>query len=257
MCVNKSNGRATIMNIQAKPGFFSEDIMLDISTRSCHISSSAVVAENDMPWDAYISECCEKEIVYYVDQEQFRLQMQPENILRELKASGICSFHFRVNSGADFDWAAMTAVTAESSGEHITKVRLTARNQNNFCLNGNGIDEGIIREMLFNGFGRVYSNTIWIDVLADKYIVQNLYGDDCREEMPSKPTGSYSVDNLGYSVNFVYPDDQETFNKFTSLDWYKNNLNKEGVKFSFRIRHTCNGEYRWVEVNVVCTRHTG
>lgn len=88
------------------------------------------------------------------------------------------------------------------------------------------------------------------------HIVQNLYGDDCREEMPSKPTGSYSVDNLGYSVNFVYPDDRETFNKFTSLDWYKNNLNKEGVKFSFRIRHTCNGEYRWVEVNVVCTRHT-
>lgn len=135
-------------------------------------------------------------------------------------------------------------------------MRLTARNQNNFCLNGNDIDEGIIREMLFNGFGRVYSNTIWIDVLADKYIVQNLYGDDCREEMPSKPTGSYSVDNLGYAVNFVYPDDRETFNKFTSLDWYKNNLNKEGVKFSFRIRHTCNGEYRWVEVNVVCTRHT-
>ena len=105
MCVNKSNGRATIMNIQSEPGFFSEDIMLDISTLSCHISSSAVVAERDMPWDAYISECCEKEIVYYVDQEQFRLQMQPENILRELKASGICSFHFRVNSGADFDWA--------------------------------------------------------------------------------------------------------------------------------------------------------
>ena len=28
------------------------------------------------------------------------------------------------------------------------------------------------------------------------------------------------------------------------------------MKFSFRIRHTCNGEYRWVEVNVVCTKHT-
>lgn len=100
MCVNKSNGRATIMNIQAKPGFFSEDIMLDISTRSCHISSSAVVAENDMPWDAYISECCEKEIVYYVDQEQFRLQMQPENILRELNARFISgSVRGRISTG--------------------------------------------------------------------------------------------------------------------------------------------------------------
>lgn len=72
-------------------------------------------------------------------------------------------------------------------------MRLTARNQNNFCLNGNGIDEGIIREMLFNSFGRVYSNTIWIDVLADKYIVQNLYGDDCREEMPSIPARILSI----------------------------------------------------------------
>lgn len=28
------------------------------------------------------------------------------------------------------------------------------------------------------------------------------------------------------------------------------------MKFSFRLRHTCKGEYRWVELNLVCTKHT-
>lgn len=136
------------------------------------------------------------------------------------------------------------------------RLRITAESQNIYSLNGRDTDDEIIREMLFKGFGKVYSNTIWIDVLADRYLVQNLYGDDCYEEMTAKPTGFYTHDNLCYAANFVYPDDRETFLKFTSLDWYKSNLNKEGVKFSFRLRHTCNGECRWVELNLVCTKHT-
>lgn len=51
-----------------------------------------------------------------------------------------------------------------------------------------------------------------------------IYGDDCREEMLSKPTGSYTQNNLSYARNFIYPDDREIFNKFTSLEWYRNNL---------------------------------
>ena len=144
----------------------------------------------------------------------------------------------------------------ERSGDQITKLHLTAQIQNILNLNGKNTDNEIIREMLFKGFGKVYSNTIWIDVNSDRYMVQNFYGDDCREEMSGIPTGSYTHDNICYSENFVYPDDRETFNKFTDINWYKNNLNKEGVKFSFRIRHTCNGEYCWVEVNLVCTKHT-
>lgn len=239
-----------------KPRKITEDVVLDLSTLSCHVNRSSIVEQKDLSWEELLRICCENEHIYYVDLESFKSQMQIDNLLNCLKTSDKYEFQFRINSGADFDWLTATVYPEEKSGNRITKLHFTAYHQDIFDLSGSKTDNGIIREMLFKGFGSVYSNTIWIDVLADRYIVQNLYGDDCREEMLSKPIGSYTQDNLGYAQNFIYPDDRETFNKFTSLEWYRNNLSKEGVKFSFRIRHTCNGEYRWVEVNLVCTRHT-
>lgn len=209
-----------------------------------------------MSWAEFLDECCGSDIIYYIDLEYFKSEMQLDFLLSQLSKSDTYEFHFRVNVDGEFDWLTVTACAAERSGGKVTKIRFTAEDQNIFRLGGRNTSSEVVREMLFKGFGRVYSNTIWIDVNADRYMVQNLYGDDCREEMPSRPTGRYSADNAGYALNFVYPDDRETFLKFTAIDWYRNNLNKEGVKFSFRIRHTCNGEYRWVEVNVVCTKHT-
>ena len=209
-----------------------------------------------MSWAEFLDECCGSDIIYYIDLEYFKSEMQLDFLLSQLRKSDTYEFHFRVNVDGEFDWLTVTACAAERSGGKVTKIRFTAEDQNIFRLGGRNTSSEVVREMLFKGFGRVYSNTIWIDVNADRYMVQNLYGDDCREEMPSRPTGRYSADNAGYALNFVYPDDRETFLKFTAIDWYRNSLNKEGVKFSFRIRHTCNGEYRWVEVNVVCTKHT-
>lgn len=244
------------MKSPVTPRKITEDFILDLGTKICAVNTSAITDKAEIEWDELLSQCCEKEIVYYVDLESFSNHFCLDNILSEVKKNGSYEYTFRVNSGEDFDWLTVTALPAEKSGDIITKLHFTAQYQNILNLNGKNTDCGIIREMLFKGFGRVYSNTIWIDVLADRYIVQNLYGDDYREEMTSYPTGSYMHDTLCYSENFVYPDDRETFNKFTNIEWFRNNLNKEGVKFSFRIRHTCNGEYRWVEVNLVCTRHT-
>ena len=244
------------MSTPVKPRKITEDILLDLSTRRCRVTCSEVTAQTDISWDDYLGLCFEKELIYYVDLESFRQEMQLDNITWHLKKDGVFVFQCRVNSGSDFEWITVSAVVAEKSGDEMTRLRITAESQNIYSLNGRDTDDEIIREMLFKGFGKVYSNTIWIDVLADRYLVQNLYGDDCYEEMTAKPTGFYTHDNLCYAANFVYPDDRETFLKFTSLDWYKSNLNKEGVKFSFRLRHTCNGEYRWVELNLVCTKHT-
>lgn len=244
------------MNAPAKPRKINEDILLDIRTHRCLIRHSELTAQTEMDWDDIVRACCEKELVYYVDLELFRSEMQIDNIAGRLKNSDTYEFQFRVNNDSDFDWVTVSAAAEERSGDGVTSVHITAFSQNILRLNGRETDDEIIREMLFKGFGRVYSNTIWIDVAADRYIVQNLYGDDCYEETPAKPTGSYTHDNQCYAMNFVYPDDRETFLRFTSIDWYRDNLSKEGVKFSFRIRHTCNGEYRWVEVNLVCTRHT-
>ena len=113
---------------------------------------------------------------------------------------GVFVFQCRVNSGSDFEWITVSAVVAEKSGDEITRLRITAESQNIYSLNGRDTDDEIIREMLFKGFGKVYSNTIWIDVLADRYLVQNLYGDDCYEEMTAKPTGFYTHDNLCYAA---------------------------------------------------------
>ena len=134
--------------------------------------------------------------------------MQIDNLLNCLKTKDKYEFQFRINSGKDFDWLTATVYPEEKSGNRITKLHFSAYHQEIFDLNGSRSDNAIIREMLFKGLGNVYSNTIWIDVLADRYIVQNLYGDDCREEMLTKPTGSYTQDNLGYAGNFVYPDDR-------------------------------------------------
>lgn len=122
------------------------------------------------------------------------------------------------------------------------------------CINGTP-DCALISEMLFKGFGGVYSSTIFIDAAADRYMVHNLYGSDSRDEAMARPDGAYSEDIAAYAENYIYPDDRGAFKKFTSLGWLGTNLNRDGLKFSFRVRHLYNGEYHWVEVNLVCTKH--
>lgn len=244
------------MDMAEKNRAITEDILLDVDTMNCHITYSAVTDATEMKWDELIRTFCENDLIYYIDLESFRSQIQPVKMLSELEKTGIYSFQTRVNSGNDFDWVTFTFSPAEKDGDKIIRIHFTVQKQNIVDLNGGNTDDKLIREMLFKGFGRVYSNTILIDVIADRYLLQNLYGDDAREELNVKPVGTYSSDIAGYSSNFVYPDDRSTFRKFTSLEWFRENLNKEGVKFSFRIRHTCNGEYRWVEVNLICTKHS-
>lgn len=242
------------MNANESPCITEREMTLDLSTMRCH-ADTPVFGRNDLSLAEFLQKCCDSDLVYYVDLEYFRSQMQPEFLQSRLAESDSYQFHLRMNSGSEFDWFNVNVTALERSAGRVTKTRFTLEPQNIFRLDGSNTSTEIVREMLFRGFGSVYSNTIWIDVNADRYMIQNLYGDDFREEMPYRPSGKYSEDNRGYAVNFVYPDDRETFLRFTSLDWYRNELNREGLKFSFRIRHSCNGEYRWVEVNLVCTKH--
>lgn len=188
------------MSTPVKPRKITEDILLNLKTRRCRVTCSEATAQTDISWDDYLELCFEKELIYYVDLESFRQEMQLDNIIGYMKKDGVFVFQCRVNSGSDFEWITVSAVVAEKSGDEITRLRITAESQNIYSLNVRDTDDEIIREMLFKGFGKVYSNTIWIDVLADRYLVQNLYGDECYEEMTAKPTGFYTHDNLCYAA---------------------------------------------------------
>lgn len=166
------------MSTPVKPRKITEDILLNPQTRRCRVTCSEATAQTDISWDDYLELCFEKELIYYVDLESFRQEMQLDNIIGYMKKDGVFVFQCRVNSGSDFEWITVSAVVAEKSGDEITRLRITAESQNIYSLNGRDTDDEIIREMLFKGFGKVYSNTIWIDVLADRYLVQNLYGDE-------------------------------------------------------------------------------
>lgn len=93
-------------------------------------------------------------MIYYVDLESFRQEMQLDNIIGYMKKDGVFVFQCRVNSGSDFEWITVSAVVAEKSGDEITRLRITAESQNIYSLNGRDTDDEIIQEMLFKGFGK-------------------------------------------------------------------------------------------------------
>lgn len=242
---------------KANSASLTEDLELDLNTMTCHISRSNVTECKEIKWNDLLVQCCERDLIYYVDLEAFNRQISLVSILGALKSSDTYTFNFRANAAdGNFVWMTVNASPAEITDGKITKLHITAADQNTYHLNGNGMDCALIKEMLFKGFGSVYSGMIFINVNENKYMVQNLYSDDCREELMEKPVGNYSDDTITYAANYIYPDDRGTFTKFCSPDWFRSNLNREGLKFSFRVRHICNGEFHWVEVNIVCTKHT-
>ncbi len=52
-------------------------------------------------------------------------------------------------------------------------------------------------------------------------------------------------------MSFVHPDDRDLFWSYTTLDAYREKLKAERSFQSFEIRHTLNGEYRWVKVYTI------
>ena len=142
------------MSTPVKPRKITEDILLNLKTRRCRVTCSEATAQTDISWDDYLELCFEKELIYYVDLESFRLEMQLDNIIGYMKKDGVFVFQCRVNSGSDFEWITVSAVVAEKSGDEITRLRITAESQNIYILNGRDTDDEIIREMLFKGFGK-------------------------------------------------------------------------------------------------------
>ena len=52
-------------------------------------------------------------------------------------------------------------------------------------------------------------------------------------------------------MSFVHPNDRDLFWSYTTLDAYREKLKAERSFQSFEIRHTLNGEYRWVKVYTI------
>lgn len=64
------------MSTPVKPRKITEDILLNLKTRRCRVTCSEATAQTDISWDDYLELCFEKELIYYVDLESFRLEMQ-------------------------------------------------------------------------------------------------------------------------------------------------------------------------------------
>lgn len=87
------------MSTPVKLRKITEDILLDLSTRRCRVTCSEVTAQTYISWDDYLKLCFEKELIYYVDLESFRQEMQLDNIIGYMKKDGVFVFQCRVNSG--------------------------------------------------------------------------------------------------------------------------------------------------------------
>lgn len=50
-----------------------------------------------MSWAEFLDECCGSDIIYYIDLEYFKSEMQLDFLLSQLRKSDTYEFHFRVN----------------------------------------------------------------------------------------------------------------------------------------------------------------
>ena len=60
------------MSATAKPRKITEDVVLDLSTLSCHVIRSSIVEQNELSWAELLRICCENDNIYYIDLESFK-----------------------------------------------------------------------------------------------------------------------------------------------------------------------------------------
>ena len=232
-----------------------EEIILNLKTQNCQfIQSKFYGTQYSVNWKTFLEELIEKQIIYYIDIEKFLKEANIDHICEKLIQADSYSFQFRVNYGQQFEWFTVTAIANEKLSDKPISLKIIVQNQNTLDRRQIEANQEFLKELLLNGFGEVYSNIIWVDVNNDSYKMLNGFGNILDIESNVDPVGTYTTDNKGYAINCVYEEDRDTFYQYTSLQWYKEHLKTKGDNFSFLIRHIYNGEYRWVEVNTVCTK---
>lgn len=232
-----------------------DEMILNLRTENCYFVRSRLYdAQSTRSWKEYISDLADKQVLYYIDAKKVLQEADINNIRKRLTQTNSYTFHFRANYEQHFEWFSSTIFVDEKDSAGIISARIIIEIQNLFYHQQDKTSDTIFKEILLKGFGNNYSNMIWIDVNNDSYKMFNTYGNVCDVELIVQPIGSYTEDNKGYAINGVYKDDWDIFYQYTSLQWYRDHLKKEGDRFSFMIRQIYNGEYRWVEINVVCTR---
>jgi len=73
------------MDMAEKNHAITEDILIDVDTMNCHITYSAVTDATEMKWDELIRTFCENDLIYYIDLESFRSQIQLGIIISEME----------------------------------------------------------------------------------------------------------------------------------------------------------------------------
>ena len=243
------------MNDVYSQGYVTDEILLDTQTGNCRFLQSNLYApQTGMNWEAFLQDLQEKKVVYYVDVEKFLQEAALDNLREKLAQADSYSFSFRVSYKEGFEWFTATATAQEKQGGEPVAIKIVVRSQNIFDLREIESNRKFMKELLLDGFGKVYGNIIWVDVTNDTYKMINGYGNILDIESNVDPVGTYTTDNKGYAINSVYQEDWDTFYQYTSLQWYREHLKRKGDSFSFMVRHIYNGEYRWVEVKTVCTK---
>ncbi|WP_455500818.1 diguanylate cyclase domain-containing protein [Gemmiger sp.] len=233
-----------------------EEILLDLQTDTCQfLHSTFYGTPRSVDRRTFVEDLLAQKVIYYIDIEKFRREIEPAHLCSMLKLADSYRFHFRVNTEQYFEWFTAIVTVNDRVGHAPASLKITVTNQNILSLKDVESNRDFLRELLLDGFGSAYFNIIWVDVNNDSYKMLNIFGNTLDIEMNVDPVGNYTVDNKGYAINCVYKEDWDTFYQYTSLDWYREHLKEKGDRFSFMIRHIYNGEFRWVEVKTVCTRH--
>ena len=232
-----------------------EEIILNLRTQNCQFIRSKLFQEQSvMNWQKFIDDLVKRQVIYYIDVERVLQETDVNHIFKRLTETDSYSFQFRINDGQHREWFTAMVISNEKNNTEVISAKIVIENQNLYNIQNLVSRAELTEEVLVKGFGSVYSNVMWIDINNDTYRMVNTFGNLLDVEMAVPPVGSYTIDNKGYAVNGVYEEDWDTFYKYTSLQWLREHLKKEGDSFSFLIRHVYNGEYRWTEVNLVCTK---
>lgn len=232
-----------------------EEIILNLENQNCRfIQSKFYGTQCSVNLKNFLDELIEKQVIYYIDIEKFLKEANIEHICEKLMQANVYNFHFRINYNQGFEWFTAMVTVNEKLADKPVSLKIIVKSQNTLNRRDIESNQEFLKELLLNGFGGVYSNIIWVDVNNDSYKMLNGFGNILDIESNVDPVGTYTTDNKAYAINCVYKEDWDTFHQYTSLQWYKEHLKTKGDNFSFLIRHIYNGEYRWVEVNTVCTK---
>ena len=219
------------------------------------LPNSFVEAGGDLAKICGIGDYLELLSVSAEEKNRVESSLRVEEIRRRLKTEEVFCVRFHSDRFKNrFEWhECQVSLCEKEEGEPVAAV-LLSKSMELFTPNrraGDSLEEmRRIMEECFSGFGAVCYNIILVDVTRDRYMVQNPYGEDSTHPL-EEPDGTYTNDNRAYGMNFIHPDDRELFWSYTTPEAYRKNLKTEGSFKSFEVRHSLNGEYRWVKVYTI------